>query len=381
MPETSPSNPTPDWRPQGPYLPDYFKVKAPASPQRPPAPSRPISVKVRRQPAADVPIPNASLGDNVVVVLGIVRSNADKRVQGLWRAIEDKSTRPVCFAFQFGPHTIIWTPSPVPAATVSNAIMVHGDCPAIIADAVAHGATFLCNTLAVDRQMYRKLGWPEPVRWMEMSAVLAAANYHRSIDRSGEVVLGVAPPAGQRAFLQSLWSRKGAPVSTDTATNAIRLAMRRTRLIAALAVRVGCDLGTDKANWELDVAINEGGTRADNDLVLACVKMQKKLASEVAKYAEGLIRELPGKVSGYRAALQVLGFSILNTKVHTLKQALLKATEGDNLHAQILLVALLSASQRATTSKFEKIVRQICADGCLRGLYFYQQARTGRWSK
>ncbi|MEK7856863.1 MAG: DNA polymerase, partial [Acidobacteriota bacterium] len=268
----------------------------------------------------------------------------------------------------------------VPAGIVPRGAMAFtGPCPAPVTDAIARGATFLSQSLVVDQQLYRRLGWPEPKHWNEMASVLAANNYNRSIDHSAEAVLGCTQAATDRRILRSLWARKGRALTADEMKVATELSVRRVHLIAAMAAVIGPNLSIDEDVRQLDAQMNSDGVRADLELLTACISMRGKLSQVLKDHADQIKGGLPGKPPTYRDALKALGFQVLNEKVRTLTQALEKAVDADNFHAQVLLVALLSA-QQTTASKFEKILKTICSDGFLRGLYVYQQARTGRWT-
>lgn len=371
-------NKEPDWKPKGAYPANPYKF--PSSPARDPM----SPFKAKRLKAAPeticAPIPDVNLGNDVVIVQCLVQSKADKRGSGIWRALEHPSTKPVCFVFKIATKFIVWTNAPLSAGIVPpNAAMFTDSCPAPVADAITRGATFLCNSLVVDRQMYRRLGWPEPTQWNEAAAILAAQNYHRSIDRSADVILGCTQASSDRRILRSFWARKSNLVSAEELKLGIELCIRRVHLIAAIAAVVSHQPGIDEDARLLDVEMNIAGTRVDTELVHACITMRKKLPIELAKYALDVMSKIPKKPKSYKAALQELGFQILNTKVQTLTQTLSKAVKAGNFEAQILLVTLLTSKQ-TSASKFEKIIKMICADGHLRGLYVYQQARTGRWT-
>jgi len=233
-----------DWKPKGAYPANPYKFLSP--------PARAVSsFKAKRPKAAPeticAPIPDVNLGDDVVIVQCLVQSSADKRGIGIWHALEHPSTKHVCFVFKIATKVIVWTNAPLSAGIApGNAAVFTGPCPAPVADAIVPGATFLCNSLVVDRQMYLRLGWPEPTQWSEAAAILAAQNYHRSIDRSAAVILGCTQAGADRLILRSFWARKSHLLRAEELKLGIELCVRRVHLIAAIAAFVGHQPGIDE---------------------------------------------------------------------------------------------------------------------------------------
>ena len=379
----------PDWAPKGECPKDYFKVKPAAAkttvdqpvahtPRNP----RPIAAVVQPRNKATTPaiplapIPPADLGSDVVVVTCMVWSDLDKRQTGLWRAVTEPNTRPICFTFKIGTALLIWSNEPIPQAQFPGAQFFTGPCPGPVAAAANAGATFVCNTLVIDQVMYQQQGWPEPKSWKSILAPLAAANCKRNIDHAASVLLGVPANREDRQFISGLWNRKGTPLSGDERARAVALAVRRAQIIAALASKIGISLGRDEETYQLDSKINADGALVDLELVRGAIEMNTKLKATLDTAAKEALLQMPSKPTTFKAALNALKISLPDMKVHTLRQALKCTTD---FNGRLFLVTLL-LSKQTSSSKFEKVIRMVCADGFLRGLYLYCQARTGRWS-
>lgn len=132
--------------------------------------------------------------------------------------------------------------------------------------------------------------------------------------------------------------------------------------------------------WEIDHAMLQRGTRVDLDFVRAAVDLAKDRKAELIAEAVALTG-----VDNPNSRNQLLEW--LNSEDESLdlssltKKDIPAALAKTNSDVVKRVLELRSLTAKASLSKYEAILRSVCADNAVRGMTdFYGANRTGRWA-
>jgi DNA polymerase len=128
--------------------------------------------------------------------------------------------------------------------------------------------------------------------------------------------------------------------------------------------------------WCMDKRINERGLQVDMKTVNRIFEYAERYKEELTdqfREATGLNPTQNAKVLAY---LQENGMDIDNVRAATLAEEFDKLEEGDLKDTLAIKMSL----SKASTSKYTKIRKVVCADNRLRGMLEYHKAGTGRWA-
>lgn len=351
------------------------------------------------------------------------RSRADLKVVGGRRYAEHPSTRVICAVIKTGDEWIEWHPG-LPALFGR-----HGRARAVCAH----------NAMNFDRFIWRKLGWPEPERWVDTAELAKVAGYHTAAleglaehclgiekDMEGNAItLALSKPeqyytpeamdlttakdawraahpkgCGERLptaqlkaarvrHLDSMWTwpldlprPDVAPVPTETLERVIAYCRKDVEIMAALydgflAQWLESDLpGLEHA----DRALNDRGVCFDRELAALLLGADAALG-EAALSEAGVEASIVRSPAQLLSALRGAGYegAIGDCTADTLAHVLADA----KARGQTRVVRLVEARQAVSSIAAGKLragLARVAPDGKLRDNRTYMGAHTGRWA-
>jgi len=342
------------------------------------------------------------------------RSRADLKKIGGRRYAEHPSTRVVCGVYR----------RPLDGEWLTQE-WIPGDPPPWFAPGpcVAH------NAMTFDRHMWRKLGWPEPERWIDTAELARVAGYSSAkLEWLAENLLGAEKDMQGNALTRALskpkqyygaalaerleeskaaWkaeraARGGkerlptarleaslvaeldaaceapAPIPAETLAKVVAYCRLDVELMAALFDGfLGQWLDSDLPGLEAaDRALNDRGICFDRDLARLLVDVSEAMGAQALERA-GVSAEVVNSPAQLRGALAALGVSIDNAQADTL-EALLK---GPALLEQArLIIEARQATASIAAGKLKAGLARCSPDGRLRDNRTPYGAHTGRWA-
>jgi DNA polymerase len=287
---------------------------------------------------------------------------------------------------------------------------------------VAHNAT------SFDRFVWRKLGWPEPRRWIDTAELAKVAGYHtakleglaehllnREKDMEGnELTLSLSKPEAyygpalaerleQAKLAWRLEHPKGcglrlptprlkadvgaeldrlafpaAPIDPEVLARIVRYCRTDVEIMIELAEGFLLQwLDSDLPGLEAaDRALNDRGICFDRDLAWLLIDVDAALSEQALERA-GVARTVVASPAQLIGALAALGVEVDNAQAPTLEALL----DRPGLPAQArLLIEARQASSSIAAGKLRAGLARCSDDGRLRGNRTYMGAHTGRWS-
>lgn len=338
------------------------------------------------------------------------RSRADLKKIGGRRYAEHPSTEVVCAVLRQVDGLIVeWTPADdgQPWETL-DAICAH-------------------NAITFDRHIWRKLGWPEPARWIDTAELARVAGYPSAkLEWLAENLLGVEKDMAGNALTLSLskpelyyggvltecldldkaaWREanpKGsgagrlptarlkaalvaeldaacerpAPVPPEILERVLAYCRLDVELMAALYQDfLGQWLDSDLPGLEAaDRALNDRGVMFDVELARILIDASEALGAQACERA-GASADLVNSPAQLRGALAVLGVEVADCQADTLEAAARGAPEPARL-----LIEARQATASIAAGKLKAGLARVSADGRLRDNRTYMGAHTGRWA-
>ncbi len=340
-------------------------------------------------------------------------SEEDLKESGVYRYAEHPSTEILCigYAIDDGP-VYLWIPcDDVPRAVVDGVRAKHPTAivytgvlaPSSLMDAWddpdtgkrAHNAQF--ERVVLNGVAGKKLGLPstEITEWVCTAAKVAAMGLPRSLDDASKA-LGTHRKAdyGRIEMLQLCKPRratKADPSARWTVQNAPEkwTAMLSYNIDDVLAERELDDAVPDLDEQEqrlywLDQKINQHGWKVDleavNNILFVVEQYKEQLAAECEELTrdwmtgEGLRPTQREKIADW---VREQGVRIVDMQAETIKCAVKDPSMPQAVKRLLLIYSTYNAK---SVSKLQAILRAVCADGRLRGMFLFYGAATGRWS-
>jgi DNA polymerase len=334
------------------------------------------------------------------------RSRADLKAIGGRRYAEHPSTEVVCAVIR-STHgvTDVWTPGSAlpPEFLRFDALAAH-------------------NGINFDRHIWRKLGWPEPRRWVDTAELARVAGFPLvSLEYLGSHLIGVEKDLEGNALTKQLsapdlyygpaletvlatrkaqWkaANKGrlpaaqikaalvadldracaapGPVPADVLARVVRYCRLDVEIMAKLWEFVLWEWdGADLPGLELaDRALNDRGIRFDRELAQILIDASEELG-RVACEAAGITPDVVRSTKKLTAELARLGVTVLDCTADTLQAAKAGASP-----AAVALIEARQATASIAVGKLEAGLARCSPDGRLRDNRKYMGAHTGRWA-
>ncbi len=298
------------------------------------------------------------------------RSRVDlQRVGGRLYA-EDPTTEVLCMAAALPDGSELqWTPKDAPPGGLFACIEAG-------AHVVAH------NGVDFDRHIWRRLGWPEPARWIDTLHLARLAGLPGKLDDVAKIILGEGKDDQGAAVLADLRrpdakTGKVPHVDKTRLQTVQRYCLKDVLLMkGAFEKRLHWFDGFDVGARIVDEAINGRGFCFDADLAGNVIKMAGALQVEAenASRVDGSVLRSAKKL---KAVFAGAGIAIANTKNETLVALL----EDEDLPADIrLVIEAKTLSGKRIRQKLERGLDSLSADGRSRDSLVYHGAHTARWA-
>jgi DNA polymerase len=303
------------------------------------------------------------------------RSELDLRKVGLYNYVRHPSTDVWCMAHSIN-ESEPWTW--VPNTEVLDGFKKHVACGMRV---FAHNAPF---ELAVWNEiMVPRYGWPvlKPEQTYCTMAMCYAMGMPGNLEDAALALgLSILKDTEGRNLMLKMADRNRYPVAKpEDLKRLYAYCQQDVRVERELHKRLLPLSDKERKVWLLDYKINQRGVQIDMESAKAAVKL--------AETVKGQANEKLAKITG--GAVQAV------TAVAALKEWLAdNGVRSDSLAKQVV-VDLLETDQpsavrdalttrqeaaKASTAKFEVMVRQAGDDGRLRNMYQYHGAATGRWA-
>ena len=362
-------------------------------------------------------------------------SECDLKKSGLYRYAEDPSTEilVLCYAFNDGP-VHVWVPRAAIPAIVRNGILERMDegaefwcgelAPLALIEWIEAGKQVRAHNAQFERTVLngvagQKLGFPKlKIGQMVCTAAkAAAAALPRDLDSAAKA-RGTYPKkaVGKNDMLACAKPRQKESEPRWTPENdPDRFVRLYDYCIDDVKAERDLDANTpdlsenEQAVWEMDQRINDRGVAVDleaianikalivarkNELAIRCRNVTKpaalaeraRLVAELASQGKTRPKALRAKVEGYNPSqtgeiadwIRGNGYPQLpNLQADTVNAAQLDPNCPPLVREMLLIY---SAHNMKAVSKYDAILRSVCKDGRIRGMFMYYGANTGRWS-
>ena len=349
------------------------------------------------------------------------RSAVDLRKSGMYRYAEDPTTDVLCLAVKtqhlYGPPQL-WVPEKFAKLVEGVDTVTQDQLLEIVKKATeihAHNAGFeRCMWTNI---MVKRYGFPEiPLRlWRCTAAKAAAMNIPRSLDQACKVLglptkdkvgynimltmckphaplkkdkewlaeNGYQPhPEYKQGFVKGddLWFRwKEKP--EDFQANC-KYCLNDVEIEYALDQALPELSESELAVWRMDQTINDRGVHVDlpatKAIVAGLAEYQGKLSADLVKLTHGQVTKA-SEVAKLQTWLKTRGLDLPDAQLSTVEAALQEEIADPTVRR--VLEIRKSISKATSCSKYDAILRAVCADSRIRGMLLYYGAQaTGRWS-
>ncbi|MDE2471740.1 MAG: hypothetical protein KGL35_24200, partial [Bradyrhizobium sp.] len=319
-------------------------------------------------------------------------SECDLSECGAYRYAEDPSTEILVACYAFDDEEVqTWRPA------------LDGPCPQRLVEHIRSGGIVAAHNYPFERVISnsdaaRKVGFPPlSIKQGRCTAVKAAeAGIPRSLSDAAKALGTVQKDEGGRIQMLQL-SKPRKPTKADpsprwTLENA---AEKFEALWRYCADDVRAEREIDRALpdidaneqrlWELDQVINDRGWAVDleavNNILFVVEQYKEQLAAECEDLTrdwitgEGLKPTQREKIADW---IRANGFPALaDMQAETVRQIVKR---GDVPQIVKRLLIIYSTYNSKATAKLPTMLRAVCADGRLHGMFQFYGAATGRWS-
>jgi DNA polymerase len=311
------------------------------------------------------------------------RSELDLRKVGLYNYVRHASTDVWCMSFAFGgEEPRIWTPDDQGDDSFYEYVY-HGrahDGHRIL----AHNAPF---EMAVwENIMVPRYGFPavdSPAVWdCTMSRCYAMGMPGNLEDAALALGLSILKDTEGRNLMLKMADRNRYPTAKpEDLKRLYAYCQQDVRVERELHKRLLPLSDKERKVWLLDYKINQRGVQVDMESAKAAVKLAETIKNEAATRLSELTAGAVQAVTAVQATkdwLQTQGVEV---------DGLAKQDVVDLLASDVALtpkarevLTIRQEAAKASTAKFEVMVRQAGDDGRLRNMYQYHGAATGRWA-
>lgn len=328
---------------------------------------------------------------------------------GLYRYAEHDSTEVLCMCWSLNDGPVsLWIPFwPDPVFEAYVHARIHLDThwgpecpPAISAAAAEEGILFAAHNAEFERVMLNgkpgaQIGFP-PTRiekWVCTAAKAAAHSLPRALDKVGRALgLSAKKDTEGRAVMMQLCKprnpSKNNPdprYTTDTAPDKFvtlyNYCADDVRAERALDKRVPDLPPLERQIYHLDQYINQRGVRVDRESVQRIQWAVEELRVRLVKECYRITGLKPSQTAKITAWVRARGYPIENLQAETVDAVLDDLNPSDLLHKDVYTVLHARRStQMKAVAKFEAILRSVCKDLRVHGMFLYHGAATGRWS-
>jgi DNA polymerase len=310
---------------------------------------------------------------------------------GAYRYAEDDSTAVLCLALSDGVENWLWMPEQF-RPLADRATLTDDELAELIGAATeihAHNAGFERAIWA--EIMVRRHGFaPVPLEtWRCTAAKAAAMNLPRGLDDAcGAIGLPGKDSAGYAVMMKMC-----KPIATNRRGAGGWYESREdfAALLSYCANDVAVEMALDRELpdlspvelevWRCTERMNDRGVAVDLESIrqiLETVETHKEaLAREMHAITHGMVAG-PSRLADLLTWLQVRGVELPDTKRKTLEREVERV--GDPVARRAIQIRL-SASKATSCAKYDAILRSVCRDGRIRGMFVYCGAQaTGRWA-
>jgi DNA polymerase len=317
------------------------------------------------------------------------RSRADLKTIGGRRYAEHESTEALCAVIvretPAGDEWQEWRPGYAPRIGAAGTF-----------DAVAH------NAIGFDRHIWRRLGWPEPRRWIDTAELARVAGFpEASLEWLGANLLRAPKDLEGRKLTKSLSAvsrarKKAGQYRVDLTPEVLARVIAYCRVDVEIMVRLYREWlapweGSDLEGLEAtDRAVIDRGVAFDRDLAELLLLADETLRDQALE-AAGVVDTAELAPARLRNTLATLGATVDDCTADTIEELKAEAARyledplNDPAEAADLrrIVALCTARQALSSIAAGKLragLARCSSDGRLRDNTRYYGAHTGRWS-
>lgn len=339
-------------------------------------------------------------------------SRTDLKKAGAYRYAECDSTEIICAAWALGDEPpSLW----VPHNDLPDVILEHFDTYFLINEGsfyfgpelpaclqeyaddkaiewAAHNAPF-------ERTMFagkpgQKLGFPvvDTSRWVCTAAKAAAHALPRNLFDLSRVIDDCPEKSaeGKTEMLQLCKVRKPSKAIPEDRFTVHNAPEKFIVLFEYCIDDVQAERGADKyvpdlppkerVIWRLDQKINERGVGVDLPNTEAALTMLDEVRVSLDAETVELCGIRPSQTARLAEWIREEGYAIPNLQAATMRDAMAELKDKPDLkHVRTVLQKRALRNMKAP-DKFAAILRAVCEDSRLRGMFMYHQATTGRWS-
>ena len=307
-------------------------------------------------------------------------SECDLKKAGAYRYAEDPTTELLCFAYAFDDDEFIqtWTPGRQLTTKLTDHITSGGKVH-------AHNAQF--ERVVLNSTAGEKIGFPElRIEQMVCTAAKCAAHGLPRALANAATALGTRPKddIGRMDMLQlskprsgkeKRWTVENAPERFARlyayCVNDVEVEREIDNLVPDLSAR-------EQRVYELDQRVNDRGVRVDLRMVhdvIALIDQYKGRLAEECRTQTGYAPTQTGKLAEW---VRAHGYpQLTDLQAETVNAA----SRDPACPPEVLrLLRVFSSHNMKAVSKYETMLKAVCTDGRLHGMFLYHGAGTGRWA-
>ena len=305
-------------------------------------------------------------------------SECDLKKSGAYRYAEDPTTELLCFAYAFGDEPVqLWKPDePLPERVVEH-IRTGGTVR-------AHNAQF--ERIVLNGTAGQRVGFPR----LEIGQMVCTAAKCRAMGLPGALAnaataLGTRPKDDRgridmltlskpRTGQEKRWTPENAPERFANlyayCINDVECEREIDHLLPNLSPR-------EQRVYELDATINDRGVKVDLELVHSAIQMINEYKQRLAEECRTQTGYGPTQTGKLAEWVRAHGYpQLADLQVGTVNAAQRDGACPPEIRR---LLRIFSLHNMKAVAKYDTMLKAVCSDGRLRGMFLYHGAGTGRW--
>ncbi len=309
-------------------------------------------------------------------------SEADLRKVGAHKYAAHESTRILSLAYQTSKmhEPVLWVPGdPMPVAFKTS----------VSRKAIWEAFNAEFEMVIWDWVLHKKMGWgkcPHERQWRDVAAVSRYYALPGSLEKSAEALDSPFPKddAGHRIMMKLSRPRKPSATNPDTCWTPeskpedfamlYEYNLQDVRAEKWISDELGYLPKREQKIWELNIRLNRRGAPVDVELSRTILKIKD---IHLEKCNEEIFRLSGGVISKTTQTARISQFCGVTTLARDYLEAAIPKVKS-TLHRRILTLRLQGA--RSSTAKFDAILGAAMENACIRGMFLYHSASTGRFS-
>lgn len=326
-------------------------------------------------------------------------SEADLKKTGVYAYAEHPSTQLLCLAYSFdGGPVNLWVPYRLPAIahpTRLDGALHLGAIPDELFDHMFAGRECRAHNAQFERVVLNGIGERHglpPTGFEQWRCTMVKCSYYNILAdlKSAAMALGTHPKddAGHGVMLQLCRPRKPSKDNPETRWTVTTAPDKYRHLFNYCIDDVRAEQGIDEAlpdipameqaAYVLDQRINARGVQVDVASVKRVLKLRKEHVSDLeAECAEVTGGIEPNQTMKLAEWIRAQGVDIPDLQMPTLTEYYKNKSLPKRVREAIRIRALCAMKAPA---KYDAMLKALCRDRAIRGMFVFYAASTGRWS-